>query len=219
MNEFPDVPLPVGLDEGPANNIDNDISHLGSDVISADQAQPAAPMRPQLSPEEENDRRELMLLAKRIRTSKNGKIKLDQDILMKLDPSNLQFLSNDEIEEVVSDAKFEIATHHSASATNMMFMGGAVIVEKALVRFTPVKANGFASVVNPARNAEIEMLLEEMSFDMRPKFVPPHLRLAYAVANALYAVHTVNEAAEEKIAEQMKKEAASKEAQEALDRL
>ena len=223
MNDGFDDALPGGFDESPPNNIDNDISHLGADVIDGmgdpmgGQMMPQ--MRPQLSPEEEAERKSLLFKIRRVRNSRVGKRKLDAEMMSKTESMYTDGLTNDELDDLFHDLKYCIGTHEDADAIMLGVHHAASVAEGILTSFTPIKARGFGTLMDPYKNDKVFEVVEEISFDFEPKYVSPYQRLGLMMMNTLKQLHEYNKAAETKLVEELKAKDASKEILDTLNDL
>lgn len=226
MNDFPDDALPGSFGDGPANNIDNDIGHLAADLIDGPDdmmggpgGQQMAPMRPQLTEEEKKERNALLFKIRKIRNSRVGKRKLDAEMMSKTDAMYTDGLTNDELIDLIEDLKYFIGTHEDADAIMLSVHTAVPVIEGVLTSFTPIKAQGFGTIMDPYKNEKVFETIEEISFDFEPKYMSPYQRLGLMMMNTLKQLHEYNKAQEAKVAEQMMTKQATEKIASTLDDL
>lgn len=204
MNEFADSSNDSGFLDEPQNNIVHDLDHLGADVIDAPPMdQQMAPMRPQLSEEELEERKSLLFKIRRVRNSRVGKRKLDAEMMSKTESIYTDGLTNDELFELFEDLKYSIGTHEDADLFMLGVQQVAPVVEGILTAFTPIKARGFGIIMDPYQNERVYETIEEISFDYEPKYMSPYQRLGFIMLDGIKKLHAHNSAIEAKVAEQL----------------
>lgn len=134
------------------------------------------------------EKRKLLLMLGRYRTSRFGKYL--QDMNYKLQDSIISKLSLDELQKLLKDVQFTIANKNNQNMLEPMVLGGVSFIEKMVSDFYDVRGLS-ANLAQDQAFLEIleEIQLKSLVFSNND----PETRLAITVLKAAYVQNRVNE--------------------------
>jgi len=98
--------------------------------------------------------------------------------------------SKEELERLLKEIKFTIATRNSNRMSERMFQKTLLYLEKSLTTFTPIKCDGLSDILG--NDPDVLDTFKEMMLDTPLIYVSPKYRLAYAIISSIANLHIIN---------------------------